>query len=243
MADNWKCSKCGGINPGKREACIGCNNPKLGLTTQPEPVEPPVAPVEYECSVCGIKSTDGEKRVVVTADEEDQWRDGSKYHHYSNFHRMRIFICAKCRKEKGSVEKAIVNKAAAFGRMGEFSYWDNFDYSLIWHGDRPFIIIKDDMKDELYDNVENRNVEIIINYPGESLIANKGYFILIDDVPVALVSIAKNYRISLKVTPGIHRIKMAIRDKGVVINTEPNKSYEFDGKFDKWVSGYKLTPR
>jgi hypothetical protein len=244
MAENWKCSKCGGINPGKRETCIGCNTPKLGSNAPADPVEPPAAPIEYVCDVCRHTSINGDKGVVVTADAEEQWRGGSKYKQYSNFHRMRIFICSNCRKEKGSVEKAIVNKAATFGRTGEFSYWDNFDYSTIWHGDQPYIIIKDAMKDELYDNIENRNVEIIINYPGESLMANKSYFVLIDDVPVALISIAKEYRISLNVTPGMHRIKTAITGvKEVLINAEPNKAYEFNGKFDRWMGGVKLTPR
>jgi HEAT repeat protein len=28
MANDWKCVKCGGINPGKRTSCMGCNSPK-----------------------------------------------------------------------------------------------------------------------------------------------------------------------------------------------------------------------
>jgi len=29
MADEWKCKKCGGINPGKRSLCLGCNSSKV----------------------------------------------------------------------------------------------------------------------------------------------------------------------------------------------------------------------
>jgi len=30
MASDWKCKKCGGINPEKRTSCLGCNSPKEG---------------------------------------------------------------------------------------------------------------------------------------------------------------------------------------------------------------------
>ncbi len=37
---------------------------------------------------------------------------------------MRIFVCANCRKEKGSIEKAIANKIKFIGKCGTFKRQD-----------------------------------------------------------------------------------------------------------------------
>jgi hypothetical protein len=210
-------------------------NQTLPQTAQPK--------VEYICNVCNKKEVNGENGIVITGDKVEERGGGIKHIQFSNFHRMRIFVCAECRKEKGSVEKAIVNKAGEFGRTGEFSYWDNsvFEYSQLSHGDKPYLIIKDLMKDELYDNIENRTVQLIINIPGHSIAYKQGVKIIVDGIIAALFFISKEpSQISFSVPPGRHVLNIG---KTYIFSTESNKTYEFDIKFDRLMGGWKITPR
>lgn len=63
MAGDWKCSTCGGINPDKKNACMGCNTPRPGAAaaagqpggipagTAPAAVQPPAG--DWKCPTCG----------------------------------------------------------------------------------------------------------------------------------------------------------------------------------------------
>ena len=252
MAKDWKCAKCGGINPGKRTACLGCNTPRegtaqtdLGSPAESAGINAAIAPKpECVCNVCGKKTSAGQTGIVITANGVEERDGNTKKTHFSNLHRIRVFICAGCLLAKGALARAVLNKNKELGRDDQTHYWDTFDFSTLWHGDDSYLIIKDIMNDELYDNIENRNVELIFNYPGASFIANKSYFIYIDDIPAAMISISKPFRMTLKVAPGTHKInKTYIGVKELMINTEPDKSYELDCKLDRMVGGIILSLR
>ena len=207
---------------------------------------------ESICNVCGKKSLNGETTIVITAKiGEKQMLGNTIYQNYSDLHRIQVFICSDCKKDKGSFAKAVVKKDTEFGRIGEFGYWrdKDFQYSKLQSGSADYLFIKDKMKDELDDQTQNKNVTLTFHSP-KNFSVSKFQFqggIWIDGILLALLSYEKGFDISINVGAGKHTISLGAaifnQNTRLTIYTEENKIYEFDCKIDRIKGGVKLIPR
>jgi hypothetical protein len=199
---------------------------------------------ESNCNLCGNKSLNGETTIVITSKLGKQERVGNSIiTHYSDLHRIRVFICGDCKKDKESFAKAVGKKDSEFGRIGEFSFWrdKDFQYFHLDSGGAAYLFIKDRMKD--------KNVTLTFHSPKQTVVSSSQFQggIWIDGILIALLSYQKGFNVSINVVEGKHTISLGAAilndNTRLTVYTEENKTYEFDCKIDRMMGGVKLISR
>jgi RNA polymerase subunit RPABC4/transcription elongation factor Spt4 len=258
MANDWKCKKCGGTNPGKRETCLGCNTSRNTVETSEQLNSTPlVIQAEKKCNACGKQTVHWEEAIVITANSED-YRDGStKIHKNTDFHRIRICICADCLKDRASGKKAVINKDTEFGRVGSFNYWAESEamevFKNIWAtsniNNQGFDYFKNIMKDELDDNSQDKSSTLLFHAKNHFLVEQYPGRLYVDGILLAFNSYGRGFDMPVKVGKGKHTINIVVGlfrlnlAKGFTFNAEEGKTYEFDCNIDRMMGGVKLIPR
>ena len=238
------------------EYSLAWGNMKIGLGRGLPPgrklTEPEEKAIERTCNVCGKKSLDGETTIAVTAKEGAKERLGNTIvQNYVDLHRIRVFVCSDCKKDKESFKKAVVNKDTEFGRIGAFSYWSEkgFNYSNLKSSNVGYLFIKDALKDELNDPTSINNVTLTFHSPKIKAVWRDQFQggIWIDGILLALVSYKTGFDLSINVGAGNHRVSSGAaifnQNTKLAIDTEENKVYEFDCQLDRKLGGIKLIPR
>jgi hypothetical protein len=258
MANDWKCKKCGGTNPGKRETCLGCNiSKKDSETWSPANSAPPVIQAEKKCDACGKLSVHYEEAIVITANSQD-YRDGStKIHKNTDFHRIRICICTDCLKDRASGKTAVINKDKEFGRVGPFNYWAEIEamevFKNIWAtnniNNQGFDYFKNIMKDEFDDASPDKTSTLLFHAKKHFLVEQYPGRLYVDGILLAFTSYGRGFDMPIKVGNGRHTINIVVGlnrlnlARGFTVNVEEGKTYEFDCDIDRMMGGVKLNPR
>lgn len=235
--------------------CLGCNtiNPKLDKVDQQNSssnkahdiyqintISPKISSLPSICENCKKENVQLINSIFIAANiiSSDVINLGPSKRYstsYSKPVRSSIMLCKDCNNKR----KILIENKVKERKLGN-KIWleDQYNYYQLL-GKRPYVIIKDEMKDELYDYISEKTVDIIIEYKGAWFTTEAAVQFYVDGI-LELICSDKGCSVNLKTIEGLHKLQLlcgsATNDIDIVM--ENNKKYKIEFKSNRFPGSF-----